>query len=609
METVVRPRFTAHPVVLTVLLAAVYFAAGKFGLTLAFVHANATAVWPPTGIALAAFLLLGYRVWPGVLVGAFLVNLTTAGSVATSLGIAVGNTLEAIVGAYLVNRFANGRDAFDRPRDIFRFALLAALLSTTVSATLGVTSLCLGGFADWAHCKPIWITWWLGDVAGDLVVAPVLLLWSVKRHGRWKPGRTIEGVALLLGLILVGQFVFGGYFPSEVKDYPLEFLCIPLLLWAAFRFGQRGAATGVLILSAIAIRGTLHGFGPFARGTQNEALLLLQAFIAVIAVTKLAVAAVVTERSRIQEALAMLESAVQNAEEGLVILASETERSQPRIMFVSDGFVRMTGLKSSEALGETLEILTFAEESREVSDSMRRALAEGRAFRGEAGALRRDGSQYVLEIELVPASEGHEPASRWAGILRDVSDRAAQRALLEHQALYDFLTGLPNRALLRDRLDQAILSFDREGFPLTLLLMDLDRFKNINDTFGHQFGDQVLKQIGPRLRSALRTADTIARLGGDEFAILLPRVGDESGATAMASKILNALEMPFVIEGHSLDISASIGIAICPRHGTDWAALLRKADVAMYAAKKTSLRYAMDSSAEARSGASGSWEI
>src|SRR5437773_1202648 len=121
-------------------LAALYFLAGKLGLLLAFVHASATAVWAPTGIALAAFLVLGYRVWPGIFLGAFLVNLTTAGSVATTIGIATGNTLEGLVGACLVNRFAHGSHTFDHPQDVFKFAALAAMVSTTVSATFGVTS-------------------------------------------------------------------------------------------------------------------------------------------------------------------------------------------------------------------------------------------------------------------------------------------------------------------------------------------------------------------------------------------------------------------------------------------------------------------------------------
>ena len=152
-----------------------YFFAGKFGLSLAFVNASASAVWPPTGIAFAAFLVLGHRVWPAVLVGAFLVNITTAGSIATSIGIASGNTLEGLLGAYLVRRFANGRRVFARASDVFKFTVLGALLSTTVSATIGTTTLSLGGYAAWSDYGSIWFTWWLGDGVGDLVVAPVLV--------------------------------------------------------------------------------------------------------------------------------------------------------------------------------------------------------------------------------------------------------------------------------------------------------------------------------------------------------------------------------------------------------------------------------------------------
>src|SRR5262250_2797778 len=130
-------------------LTLVYVVAGKLGLMLAFVHASATVVWLPTGIALVAFLLLGHRAWPAIFLGAFIVNITTAGSVATSIGIAAGNTLEGVVGAYLVRRFAHGPHAFDRAQDVFRFAGLAGLISTMVSATVGVASLSLGGFSNW----------------------------------------------------------------------------------------------------------------------------------------------------------------------------------------------------------------------------------------------------------------------------------------------------------------------------------------------------------------------------------------------------------------------------------------------------------------------------
>ncbi|HKM90233.1 MAG TPA: MASE1 domain-containing protein, partial [Candidatus Acidoferrales bacterium] len=150
-------------------LFAAYVVAGKLSLRLAFLHPSASVVWPPTGIALAALLVLGLRFWPAILAAAFVVSITTAGSAATSLGIAVGNTLEAVAGCWLVNRWAGGRAAFDTPRNVFRFAALAGLLSTAISATLGVTSLSLGGYAAWPEYASIWFTWWLGDATGALV--------------------------------------------------------------------------------------------------------------------------------------------------------------------------------------------------------------------------------------------------------------------------------------------------------------------------------------------------------------------------------------------------------------------------------------------------------
>ena len=161
-------------------LAIVYFLAGKLGLHFAFVHASASAVWPPTGIALAAVLLLGRRAWPAIFVGAFFVNLTASGSIVSSLGIAVGNTLEATVGASLVARYAGGARAFERSRDYLRFVLLGGLLGTSVSATIGVFSLAISGEAAWPAFGAIWLTWWFGDAAGALIVTPVLVLWGAR---------------------------------------------------------------------------------------------------------------------------------------------------------------------------------------------------------------------------------------------------------------------------------------------------------------------------------------------------------------------------------------------------------------------------------------------
>jgi diguanylate cyclase (GGDEF)-like protein len=301
----VRARFLRELAVLAA-LAGVYFVVGKLGLKLAYVHASATAVWPCTGIALASFLTLGYRVWPAILAGAFLVNLATAGSIATSIGIGVGNTLEGVVGCYLVSRFAGGQHAFERAQDIFKFGLLAGMVSTTVAATFGVTSLALGGFADWAMYGSIWCTWWLGDAVGALVVTPFLLLWRENPRLNWTRGQIIELVFLFLGLFFTGWIVYGGRFHSALKNYPLEYLCLPFLIWAAFRYGRRKAATAICILSAIATWGTLHGFGPFSRESQNTSLLLLQVFMGITALTTLVLAAEVTEHKRADERVRQL---------------------------------------------------------------------------------------------------------------------------------------------------------------------------------------------------------------------------------------------------------------------------------------------------------------
>ena len=286
-------------------VAIVYFLAGKLGLHFAFLHASASAIWPPTGIALAAVLLFGGRIWPVIFVGAFLVNVTTSGSIVSSLGIAVGNTLEATVGAWLVTRYAGGVRAFERLQDFLRFVLLGGLVGTAVSATVGVISLIASGEAAWTAFGAIWLAWWFGDVAGALIVTPVLVLWARGSFERWR-AQPFEAVLLLIAVAGTGALVFAH---AELSRHPLPFLCIPPLIWAAFRFGQREVATSVLLMSAIATFATVGGFGPFATGNDNASLVLLQAFMVTIAVLTMSVAQLVWERKAIEgERLALLES-------------------------------------------------------------------------------------------------------------------------------------------------------------------------------------------------------------------------------------------------------------------------------------------------------------
>lgn len=303
-------RFSALPLI--GVFALVYVITGKIGLNLASLHASASPVWPPAGIALAAILLLGYRAWPAIFVGAFLVNLTTAGSIVTSVAIASGNTLEAVAGAWLVNRFAGGKNVFDRPQGVFKFALVAAI-SAVVSPFFGVTSLALDGFAEWTKYGAIWVTWWLGDVTGDLIFTPLVLLWGIRWKLTWKKEEAMEVGVLLLLLALLSAVVFGGWLEISTKNYPIAFICGPIVLWTAFRFTQRETATGIFILSVLAVWGTVRGFGPFVGQSENQSLLTVQSWTAVLAITAMALSAGMAERRRIEQELQQQKSVVEAA--------------------------------------------------------------------------------------------------------------------------------------------------------------------------------------------------------------------------------------------------------------------------------------------------------
>jgi len=303
-------RFSTLPAIGVLTL--IYFIAGKLGLKLAFLYASASPVWPPAGIALAALLLLGYRVWPAIFLGAFLVNVTTAGNIATSLAIAAGNTLEGVCGAWLVNRFAGGTRAFDRAHDVFKFALIVAF-ACLISPTLGATSLAINGFANWTNYSVIWATWWLGDLSGALILAPLLILWGINPRRRLDPSRDLEVGILLVLIVSLSEIVFGGWLSISALNYPIAFILGPVIVWTAFRLSQRETVTGIFLISVIAIWGTLHGSGPFVRSSANQSLLTLESFNVLMTITAMALAAAMAERRRAEAAIEQQKAAVETA--------------------------------------------------------------------------------------------------------------------------------------------------------------------------------------------------------------------------------------------------------------------------------------------------------
>ncbi|MGZ8433965.1 MAG: PAS domain S-box protein [Candidatus Binatia bacterium] len=431
-----------------------YFIIGKLGSWLAAVDPNATVVWPPTGFALAAVLLLGQRVWPAILCGDVLLNVTSIGSFETSLGIAAGNTVEALVGAWLASRFANGGSAFDRASDVVKFVALAGLTSTVIGATFGVTSLSLGGFARWDDYLVLWATWSLGHLTSNLVIAPLILVWTVTPLPHWQPRSAIDAVFLSLPVLVVGQMVFGAWVSSDSKSDPIVFLCILPLFLAALRFGQHGAVTATYAMAASAIWGTLHGFGPFALADANELIFLLQTFLATIAGATLVLTAVLSEHKRTEELFHLVVESVPNGlmmidHNGLVVLAN------PQME-------RMFGYSSQELLGQPVETLIvggyrdqhLGHREEFFTDPKVRSMGAGRDLFG----LRKDGSEFPVEIGLNPINTP-EGAQVLASVI-DITERRAYESRLQHSEERF-------RSMIENVKDHAIYMLDPEGRVLT----------------------------------------------------------------------------------------------------------------------------------------------
>ena len=449
-------------------LAGLYFLAARWGLKLAFVQANATAVWPPTGIAMAALLIGGYKFWPGIFGGAFLANLFTAGTALTSLGIAAGNTLEALSGFYLVTRLAGGPSALREFANLFKFTLLGGLVAPLISATIGVLTLALAGMTGDSSLKDVWVTWWLGDVGGALLVAPPILLWPRRFPESPKLLFVFEGAALAVLSFFVSWLLFSGQTIVSTGNYPVQFLFIPLLLWAATRFGPFISSLAVLILSILSIQGTLHGLGPFHGATQNESLLFLQSFMSVTAVTILALAVgseelrrshsnlqlKVLERTReLMGANEKLEREIREKETIAAELQDSnakfhllSETTQEGVVIAAEGkfigansiFCRMFGYELNEIIGKKAEDFV-APECRE---TVRRKINEGYEKTYGVTGLRKDGTR--IDLEITGKNRRLEGEAVRVTALRDVThrnrlDEERRRLALLVETSFDFI--------------------------------------------------------------------------------------------------------------------------------------------------------------------------
>jgi len=436
---------------------ATYLAAAKLGLSLAFLHTSVSPVWPPTGFAIAVLLWLGYRISPAILLGAFLANLATSVPIATAAGIAVGNTLEAVSAVYLLNQFVGGRSPFHRAQDVLKFIAIAGMLSPMLSATIGNASLCLGGAASWHNYGPLWLTWWLGDGSGALVVAPLLLTWIERSQDRWSARRLAEAAVMLLLLVSATSFVFGGFVLSSIGHYPIAHLTIPIVLWAAFRFGARGAAMSIALMSGIAIWGTTRGFGPFAHPDPNEALLLLQAFVVSTTITALILAALVTEHKSARDDLTFLASIVGSTDDAVIGMTLDGA-----IASWNKAAERIFGYPAKDVIGRQKSLLYPPERAAESSEILD-TISTGHAVeRYETVRVRRDGTRIDMSLTISPIRDKSDRIVGASIIARDITERKRAeealrasedrfRAIVDNSTAFIYLKDLQGRYILMNR--------------------------------------------------------------------------------------------------------------------------------------------------------------
>ncbi|MCW5622822.1 MAG: diguanylate cyclase, partial [Burkholderiales bacterium] len=292
-----------------------------------------------------------------------------------------------------------------------------------------------------------------------------------------------------------------------------------------------------------------------------------------------------TARKQAEEALRLTQQAIESSINPIIITGDQKDGAP--IVYVNPAFERITGYAHDEVLGRNCRFLQGDDRTQQDLRKVRLALDQGHEARALLRNYRKDGSLFWNELYVTPVRRPDSSAvTHFVGVLHDVTDMKHYQEQLERQANYDALTGLANRNLLRDRLDQAIAAADRYDRPAMVLFVDLDNFKLINDTLGHVIGDALLVEVARRLSDCVRLGDTVARVAGDEFVVVLSDQGDEERGHEAIAGLQRSLSEPCEIQGNEITVTASIGTAMYPHDATDPESLVRLADVAMHRAKE-----------------------
>ncbi len=441
-------RTARYPVELGIVFVA-YFLGGKIGLAIPFTSGNVSPVWPPAGIALAAVLVAGYRIWPAVAIGAFLVNFFTPIPPVAALGIAVGNTLGPLTGAWLLQRIPQFHRSLARLKNVLWLIVLAALGGTAISATIGTFVLFVEHVNAWSTFGAAWQVWWLGDAMGVLIVTP-LILTAAKLTSIRQSRQLLELAAVLLSTAVSCMLIFDRRIGFPAGEDVLAFGVFPLVAWSAVRFGPGGASVVSFLISAIAVWQTAHGFGPFVKGAPLQNATLLQSFLAVLSMSGMTLAAAITERAQlireqtaresleqserhyrgIVETARRAETERQSALQTIMLLSRAVEQTADSVLitnregtieYVNPAFEATTGYTREEAIGKTPRILKSGQHDPGFYKMLWDTVLKGETFLGTLANRKKTGEIYWAEQTITPIKDQAGNIPHFVSVLKDVT--------------------------------------------------------------------------------------------------------------------------------------------------------------------------------------------
>ncbi len=560
------------------IVALLYFISGKASFFFSVSHSIVTlVVFTAEGWALAAIILWGAGIWPGIFLGQLLLALNNDLPLILALGISTVNSVEAIIGLKLFKGFHLNPNLASM-RDISGLQILIFLGLQPFSATCGTFILWMGGILPTSEYVNAWFSWWFGNALGQILLTPLLL--SFFSHFQVKNNQFPKGFLTLLPLVGLGWLVF---FVRQIDSVSTTFaIFMPLLAFIAVRQGMAMVTLGTFLIASIALYATHTSVGPFVMNGEAQ-LVDLNIFLLGAVITAQFVAALFSELKDKKNQLQRLSTSVFDyAQEAIVILNSDRE-----IVDVNHSFIKITGYQKKDIIGSNSQFIFNNPLNSKIYPTMWQSVETRGYWHGEIFSQRASGEDYPELLTLSSVQNEKEEVTHYIALFVDITELKKKEKKLLQMAFFDPLTDLPNRRLMYDRLTQEMYKASRNNHLVAICYLDLDGFKKVNDTLGHEIGDQLLIEMAARFKACLRYGDTIARMGGDEFVIILSSLSDEQQCHDVLQRIIDVANEPVLINSQIASVSVSIGFTLYPQDSSDTKTLIRHADTAMYSAKKT----------------------